>query len=38
VVAVGNGHLRVVSAAPQYGLGGNVILEFDPADVVVLSR
>jgi iron(III) transport system ATP-binding protein len=38
VVAVGNGHLRVVSAPPQYGLGGNVILEFDPADVVVLSR
>ena len=38
VVAVGNGHLRVVSAPPQYGLGGNVTLEFDPADVVVLNR
>jgi iron(III) transport system ATP-binding protein len=38
VVAVGTGHLRVVSAPPQYGLGGNVTLEFDPADVVVLNR
>jgi iron(III) transport system ATP-binding protein len=37
-VAVGNGHLSVVSAPPQYGLKGNVTLEFDPADVVVLSR
>ncbi len=37
-VAVGNGHLSVVSAPPQYGLKGNVALEFDPADVVVLSR
>jgi hypothetical protein len=37
-VAVGDGHLSVVSAPPQYGLKGNVALEFDPADVVVLSR
>jgi iron(III) transport system ATP-binding protein len=37
VVAIGNGRLRIVSAPPQYGLGGNVTLEFDPADVVVLS-
>jgi iron(III) transport system ATP-binding protein len=37
-VAVGNGHLSVVSSPPQYGLKGNVTLEFDPADVVVLSR
>jgi iron(III) transport system ATP-binding protein len=38
LVAVGNGHLRVVSAPPQYGLGGNVVLEFKPGDVVVLNR
>jgi iron(III) transport system ATP-binding protein len=38
VVAVGNGHLRVVSAPPRLGLGGNVTLEFNPADVVVLRR
>jgi iron(III) transport system ATP-binding protein len=37
-VAVGNGHLGVVSSPPQYGLKGSVTLEFDPADVVVLSR
>ncbi|MEA3179709.1 MAG: hypothetical protein QOI59_3232 [Gammaproteobacteria bacterium] len=37
-VAVGDSHLSVVSAPPQYGLKGNVALEFDPADVVVLSR
>ncbi len=37
-VAVGNGHLSVVSSPPHYGLKGNVTLEFDPADVVVLSR
>jgi hypothetical protein len=37
-VAVGNGHLSVVSAPPRYGLKGSVALEFDPADVVVLSR
>lgn len=38
VVAVGNGHLRVVSAPPRYGLQGEVTLEFDPVDAVVLSR
>jgi iron(III) transport system ATP-binding protein len=38
LIAVGNGHLRVVSAPPRYGLKGDVTLEFDPADVVVLSR
>ena len=37
-VAVGNGHLSVISSPPHYGLNGNVTLEFDPADVVVLSR
>ena len=37
-VAVGNGRLSVVSSPPHYGLKGNVTLEFDPADVVVLSR
>jgi iron(III) transport system ATP-binding protein len=37
-VAVGNGHLSVMSAPPRYGLNGSVTLEFDPADVVVLSR
>ena len=37
-VAVGSGCLSVVSAPPQYGLKGNLTLEFDPADVVVLSR
>jgi iron(III) transport system ATP-binding protein len=37
-VAVGNAHLKVVSSPPRYGLKGNVTLEFDPADVVVLSR
>jgi iron(III) transport system ATP-binding protein len=37
-VAVGDGHLSVVSAPPQYGLTGTVALEFDPADVVVLGR
>jgi iron(III) transport system ATP-binding protein len=36
-VAVGNAHLSVVSSPPRYGLKGNVTLEFDPADVVVLS-
>ena len=38
LIAVGNGHLRVVSAPPRYGLRGNVAVEFDAADVVVLSR
>lgn len=38
LVAVGNGHLSVVSAPPQYGLTGAVALEFAPADVVVLAR
>jgi iron(III) transport system ATP-binding protein len=38
LIAVGNGHLRVVSAPPRYGLKGNVVLEFDAAEVVVLSR
>jgi iron(III) transport system ATP-binding protein len=38
LIAVGNGHLRVVSAPPRYGLKGDVTVEFDPADVVVLSR
>ena len=38
LVAVGKGYLRVVSAPPQYGLGGNVTLEFKPGDVVVLTR
>ena len=37
-VAIGSGHLSVMSAPPQYGLEGNVALEFEPADVVVLSR
>ncbi len=37
-VAVGKGHLSVVSAPPQYDLQGNVALEFDPADVAVLTR
>jgi iron(III) transport system ATP-binding protein len=38
LVAVGNGHLSVVSAPPQYGLEGDVAMEFAPADVVVLGR
>jgi len=38
LVAVGSGHLSVVSAPPQYGLTGAVALEFAPADVVVLAR
>ena len=38
VIAVGQGRLRVVSAPPQYALQGEVTLEFDPADAVVLSR
>ena len=38
LIAVGNGHLRAVSAPPRYGLKGNVVLQFDAADVVVLSR
>jgi iron(III) transport system ATP-binding protein len=38
LIAVGNGHLRVVSAPPQSGLQGNVALEIDAGDVVVLSR
>jgi ABC-type Fe3+/spermidine/putrescine transport system ATPase subunit len=38
LVAVGGGHLRVVSAPPRYGPKGAVTLEFDPADAVVLSR
>jgi hypothetical protein len=35
---VGSGHLSVVSAPPRCGLKGSVTLEFDPTDVVVLSR
>ena len=38
LVAVGSGQLSVVSAPPQYGLEGDVVLEFDPTDVVVLPR
>lgn len=38
VIAVGNGHLRVVSVPPQAALEPEVILEFDPADAVVLLR
>jgi ABC-type Fe3+/spermidine/putrescine transport system ATPase subunit len=38
LVAVGNGHLSVVSAPPQYGLKGDVAMEFAPRDVVVLGR
>ena len=38
LVAVGNGHLSVVSAPPQYGLTGEVAMEFAPRDVVVLGR
>jgi ABC-type Fe3+/spermidine/putrescine transport system ATPase subunit len=38
LVAVGNGHLSVVSAPPQYGLKGDVAMEFAPHDVVVLGR
>lgn len=38
VVAVGAGHLSVVSAPPQYGLRGEVAMEFAPRDVVVLKR
>jgi iron(III) transport system ATP-binding protein len=38
LVAVGIGHLSVVSAPPQYGLKGDVAMEFAPRDVVVLGR
>jgi iron(III) transport system ATP-binding protein len=38
LVAVGGGHLNVVSAPPQHGLEGDVAMEFAPADVVVLGR
>jgi iron(III) transport system ATP-binding protein len=38
LVAVGTGHLSVVSAPPQHGLAGEVAMEFAPADVVVLGR
>ncbi|HEY2402943.1 MAG TPA: ABC transporter ATP-binding protein [Steroidobacteraceae bacterium] len=38
LVAVGIGHLSVVSAPPQYGLKGDVAMEFAPRDVVVLQR
>lgn len=38
VIGIGHGRLRVVSAPPQYGLKGEVTLEFDAADAVVLSR
>jgi len=38
VIAVGHGRLRVVSAPPQYALKGEVTLQFDPADAVVLNR
>jgi iron(III) transport system ATP-binding protein len=38
LVSVGNGRLNVVSAPPRYGLAGQVALEFDPGDVVVLRR
>jgi iron(III) transport system ATP-binding protein len=38
LVAVGDGRLNVVSAPPLRGLAGQVALEFDPVDVVVLGR
>jgi hypothetical protein len=38
LVAVGIGHLSVLSAPPQYGLKGDVAMEFAPRDVVVLQR
>jgi iron(III) transport system ATP-binding protein len=38
LVAVGSGQLSVVSAPPQYGLEGDVVLEFDPTNVAVLPR
>ncbi len=38
VIAVGGGLLRVKSAPPVFGLSGDVALEFEPADVVVLPR
>jgi iron(III) transport system ATP-binding protein len=38
LVAVGIGQLSVVSAPPQYGLKGDVAMEFAPRDVVVLGR
>jgi iron(III) transport system ATP-binding protein len=38
LVAVGDKQLNVVSAPPRQGLAGQVALEFDPADVVVLGR
>jgi len=38
VVAVGDRQLNVVSAPPRQGLAGQVALEFDPTDVVVLGR
>ncbi len=36
LIAVGNGVVRVMSAPPLFGLSGEVAVEFDPADVVVL--
>ena len=38
VIAVAMGLLRVMSAPPLFGLTGEVVVEFDPADVVVLPR
>jgi hypothetical protein len=38
LVAVGDRRLNVVSAPPRQGLAGQVALEFDPTDVVVLGR
>jgi iron(III) transport system ATP-binding protein len=38
LVAVGGGQLSAVSAPPQYGLKGDVAMEFAPRDVVVLRR
>jgi iron(III) transport system ATP-binding protein len=38
LVAVGNGHLSVVSAPPKHDLVGDVAMEFAPVDVVVLGR
>ena len=37
LVAVGDRRLNVVSAPPRQGLAGQVALEFDPTDVVVLG-
>lgn len=38
LIAIGGGHLRVMSAPPQLGLQGDVAVEFDASDVAVLTR